>query len=46
MSGGLQGALQQGLLHKVAINILVEDGMLVERYVLQSRVPPSVHGWW
>lgn len=34
----MQGALLQGLLHKLAINILAEDGMLVERYVLQSQV--------
>ncbi|KAL3136917.1 hypothetical protein ABBQ32_006524 [Trebouxia sp. C0010 RCD-2024] len=34
----IKGALLQGLLHKFSINILGEDGMLVERYVLQSRV--------
>lgn len=34
----LKGALLQGLLHKVTVNILGQDGMLVERYVLQSKV--------
>ncbi|DBB04621.1 hypothetical protein WJX77_012570 [Trebouxia sp. C0004] len=34
----LKGALLQGLLNKVTVNVLGQDGMLVERYVLQSKV--------
>lgn len=38
IANSLKGALLQGLLHKVAINILGDDTMLVERYVLQTQV--------
>ncbi|KAL0033195.1 hypothetical protein WJX79_009023 [Trebouxia sp. C0005] len=34
----LKGALLQGLLQKVTVNVLGHDGMMVERYVLQSKV--------
>lgn len=38
IASSLKGALLQGLLHKVALNVLGQDGMLVERYVLQTTV--------
>ena len=41
----LQGALLQGLLHKVAVNVLGQDGMLVERYVLQTTVCDGSKGY-